>query len=223
MTNIVISPLYLVKEREEDYSELKQASELCKRSFEKNMIGMDEFLLFQNDGQKFDTCVDMFFDVFKKTHELWKAGHNLFFTDIDALCIRPINVFGQFDKFMCFAITEGMKFEDEFPAYFYTGSRYFPKEIPESMWDLGFDFWKKRLEIKWNPFPIEYWDFEQYVYNKMFFSQLNMNEEYEDMWQYNCGFRQPWVKDANIVAFWASRKNNDFIQQMHKFVKKYNI
>lgn len=238
MANIVVSPLYFVKEREEVYPIFKKASQLCKLSFEKNMIDIHEFVLFENDGQEFNTCVDMFFDIFKKTYNLWREGHNIFFTDIDALCIRPTLVYGLFENFICFADSVKLygsqktndRFADEFPMYFFTGSRYFPKDIPEDIWYIGFELWKNRLSFKWPALSfkwpaqnlIEYWDFEQYVYNKMFYAQPNMIREYKDLWQYNCSHRKPEAKDAFIISFWASRKNGmESMKQMFKYKEYY--
>jgi hypothetical protein len=102
---------------------------------------------------------------------LWKQGHNLFFAGIDTICVKPTDIFGEFDKFSMFngvsvntpglqsatkwyeGFNQGYSETEKFgridiPVYFNCDVRYIPSNISELVWNIGFDEWRNYFEQK---------------------------------------------------------------------------
>lgn len=176
--NLVIMPVYKLTGFPRAYPWFVKMAELCAASFRLNMANMDDVVFLKNEGRPFSSYVQMFRDVFDQTHELWKEGHNLFFTDADALCIKPIRVFGVYSDFRLFSQTEDNRFPDDFPTYMLSGSRYFPQSMDEELWEVGLGVWAREREAKDKVFG-SHWDYEQYVWNHMFFAQPWIQKHWE--------------------------------------------
>lgn len=142
---------------------------------------------------------DVFHDMFLKTYDLWKQGHNIFYADIDTICIHPIKIFGEFNKFTMFngviagpisdnnleglavqmsetinymPLREGKIGNIEIPTYFNDGVRYFPAETSEKVWEIGeeaWEAWKSRKDM---------WGEQQIIHNKMLYEGQEWNNDY---------------------------------------------
>ena len=226
MANLVISPLYRLDGCPKAYPYFQQMEPLCVRSFRKNLVGMDDFVLMENQGGCV-SYVPMFEDIFHRTRKLWEEGHNILFTDIDALCIRPLKIFGEYDQFRCFALTDGNKYPDQFPAYFLSGTRYFPREMDAGLWDVGGELWEKKQEN----LKDSGWDYEQYVWNHMFYSQPGVRENHQEYVrnEYNCYWGLDQAKDATIISFnaaagWRGMGSiDDVMATMIQWSQRYGI
>lgn len=176
--NLVIIPVYKLDHWPDAYPVFQQMAALCAASFRENMADVDDVVILHNQGKRIAKYVPMFRDIFDQTHELFQEGHNLFFSDADALCVRPIKVFGEYEDFRLFSQAEGDRFCDVFPRYMLSGSRYFPQTMDVGLWSVGLDVWAQEPVEKRKEFG-SHWDYEQYVYNHMFFSQPGMRENWE--------------------------------------------
>ncbi len=188
--NLVIIPVYELSGKKPNFPWFQEMAELCSTSFKKNLEGLDEVVFLGNDGKAFASYTLMFRDIFQKTWSFWSEGHNIFFSDADALCVRPIKVFGKFSDFRLFAEGEENSHEGTFPTYMLSGSRYFPSSMNKNLWEIGDSIWLEEEET--------YWDFEQYVYNCMFFSQPRVRENWKAyIWNgYNLFYEWEGVRDA---------------------------
>lgn len=177
--NLVIMPVYKLKMWPAVHPWFVQMSELCAASFRLNLADVDDVVILENRGQEFESYVHMFHDIFEQTYDLWKEGHNLFFTDADSLCVRPFKAFGVYDDFRLFSQCEGNRFEGTFPAYMLSGSRYLPQTMDEGLWDVGRDVWAREQGEELGGVFGSHWDYEQYVWNHMFFAQPGVRENWE--------------------------------------------
>jgi hypothetical protein len=176
-------------------------------------------------------------DVFRKNfyeiYDLWKEGHNIFYCDLDVVFMHKVNIFDlPDDTFRMFNLTEPSATTDEhygvdFPHYFNCGIRYYPKNMSQSVWDLGIS-----MVENWNP---DRWDAEQIIYNAMMFSQEHTNAEecYDPRIAYQClmspddpngqlynrRFNQIDIRQAAIIHVHGSRGSHQRVQVMEKLQK----
>ncbi len=203
MANIYVTSLYYWGNPTEKEREiLKETYELSRDSYLKNLEGIDEHILFTNPGidgeQKGGNPPfgDVFYDMYLKTHELWKQGHNIFYADIDTICIHPIKIFGEFDKFTLFNGVPNIEVWDmpfsetkhylplmtgksitskgiiSVPTYFNDGVRYFPTSASESIWEIGTQEWEVWKSIS------DFWGMQQIIHNKMFYEGEDWKNDY---------------------------------------------
>lgn len=203
--NLVIMPVYELEGAwGENYPWFVQMGELCAASFRKNMANVDDVVILHNEGQVFEGFVPMFYDVFEQTYNLWKKGHNLFFTDADSLCVRPVKMFGAYQNFQLFSQCVGNRFEGTFPAYMLSGSRYFPRNMNEGLWDVGREVWAREKGEKKDGVFGSHWDYEQYVWNHMFFAQPGVRKNWEAHIrdEFNLFFEwEDQVPNASILSY----------------------
>lgn len=203
MANIYITSLYYWgTPSPDDIRILTETYELSRDSYLEHLEDIDEHIVFANPG--FDGELkgkgaaphgDVFYDMFMKTYELWQQGHNVFYADIDTICIHPIKIFGEFEKFTMFngvstgknllgfhetsnyqALRDGYIEKDGvkqfLPTYFNDGVRYFPAETPQAVWDIGlagWEDWKTRKDM---------WGEQQIIHNKMLYEGQEWNNDY---------------------------------------------
>ncbi len=185
--------------------------ELSRNSYFENLEKIDAHVLLINPGidgelrgEDDDYHGDVFYDMFLKTYELNKRGHNVFYADIDTICVRPTKIFGMFNKFSMFNGMGAGVFKDkdpllkwfpevdsypqmhegiidsklfgsiQIPAYFNDGVRYFPAETPTSVWHIGFERWEDWKEGK----ILQSWGEQQIIHNMMLYEGQNWNNDY---------------------------------------------
>ena len=103
-----------------------------------------------------------------------KYGHNVLYINSDMLAVKPMDVFGKYDKFTLFWKTDPAQTVD-FPVQFNGGQVYVPSTLPQEIWDFGFEKYKELLSQ--NPVP---WATDQTVFNHMLYKQGFPPEEYMD-------------------------------------------
>lgn len=230
MANIIISPVYELEVKKSEFSYYLEMESLCVASFMKNVKDVDGFKILNNQKKIFEKPYEMFYDVFLKTEELWKAGHDILFTDIDALCKKPVEFFGKYDEFRCFASANNTeRFSEYFPSYFLSGTRYFPQTMSKELWEVGQkhwnEFWSNGDEIYKEPCFSRMgsrWDYEQFVYNMMFYSQSQVRENYQTYTinEYNYFHEFDNAEDATIIAFNAAAGAEKAVKLMKEWSKK---
>ena len=113
-------------------------------------------------------------DAFKKTfieiYKLWKQGDtNILYTDPDTLAINDMDPWEISDKFMMFNFTSmkslrtSCHYKRNFPWYFNAGVRYFPANMTQRIWDIGFKMYDNWEENSYNT--------EQIILNSMLWDQ----------------------------------------------------
>lgn len=173
--NILVCKNYTITDHSKWYNDRSDESnlennytameELCVASAKQYIKDLDEVKVFRGNA---DNIRDVFKINFYEIYELWKEGHNILYADLDVLFMKKVQYFDQFDKFSMFNLTDPTSTKDEFynvefEHFFNCGIRYYPKDMNQSVWDLGIE-----MVENWNP---DRWDSEQVIYNAMMFAQ----------------------------------------------------
>lgn len=186
MSNIVAMAICRIKEDKSlEYNKdlgASQTYDLYHAMHEMVMHSASEFIQEDFEFEIFEYEVNNYQEVFHKNfqlvYDLWKEGNNVLFLDTDTMLIRPVEVFGQFENFQMFNYTDpkflqGKDAENKYglqhPHYFNAGVRYYPKDMPQEVWDLG---WKYAKDWDYN-----IWGTEQIIFNEMMFS-INKDPEH---------------------------------------------
>ena len=208
---------------------LEKIVDICAASFKQNLKDCHDVMIFR-DPEYFETPARMFRKIFDLSHAIWKGGDNLLFVDADSLCIRPTEVFNlPENQFRLFGSAGDItRFEKYFPYYFLSGVRYLPSGMDPALWDLGEQLWEEfDKECALNPLWREHnrWDFEQYVYNRMFYHQRGVKERYEDFvnTKMNQFFLDPDARDSNILSLNASAMRPVLPQIVKHLAEAYGI
>jgi hypothetical protein len=180
MSNIVAMAVCRIKEDKGlEYNKdigASQTYDMYHAMHEMVMHSASEFLEGDFEFEIFEYEVDNYQEVFHKNfqlvYDLWKEGHNVLFLDTDTMIIRPVEVFGKFKHFQMFNYTDPKKLggkdaENKYGLqhddYFNAGVRYYPQEMSQEVWDLG---WKYANDWDYN-----IWGTEQIIFNEMMYSQ----------------------------------------------------
>ena len=220
ITNTMYNPN---KCKTEDYEEISQ---ICSDSFKKNLKNLDKSIILVGEKPSYH---ELFKEIFYKQMDMYKWNDcNILWTDADTICIKPTEIFDKFENFnMFWDDSIYCNFPAVVPRNLYKGLipwmmsniRYFPKGLPNSMWELG-----EPLAKKW----INVWAYECIIYNTMFHSQKSIKDEHgvvknkyllpEYNFQMIRSKKYPnmEMKDANIVHFHSSRGSKDTIRKMKK-------
>jgi hypothetical protein len=98
--------------------------EVSRDSYFQNLADIDVHVLLTNPGiegelrgQDAEYHGDVFHDMFLKTHHLWENGNNIFYADIDTICVKPTKIFGEFDKFSMFNGVGAGSYQDSHPKW----------------------------------------------------------------------------------------------------------
>ena len=173
--NILVCKNYTVSDHTKWYGDRTNESNLennytamehlCVASANQYIKDLDEVKVFRGNA---DNIRDVFKINFYDIYELWKEGHNILYADLDVLFVKDVQYFDQFNKFAMFNLTDPTSTTDshynvKFNHFFNCGIRYYPKDMDQSVWDLGIE-----MVENWNP---DRWDSEQIIYNAMMFSQ----------------------------------------------------
>lgn len=225
MKNILVKSLFKinsanwnVKDRSKEknlYEKYLESHELSLKSFEKFLPGEWEYEFISGE---YDTIHQALHHTFYAIRDLWvkHAPCNILYTDPDTLAINPINVWGQYDKFMMFGFSDPKSFYRPnvyglvFPNFFNAGVRYFPASMSAVTWQDGL-----KLADNWK---FDNYDTEQIILNRMLWGQgitvdeaLNPRLAYQahwlptnDVWRANI-----WnginINEAQIIHLHASR------------------
>ena len=202
---------------EDSYTAMEK---LCVASAKQYIKDLDEVKVFRGNA---DNIRDVFKINFYEIYDLWKEGHNILYADLDVLFVKEVEYFDQFDKFAMFNLTDPTSTRDEhynvkFEHFFNCGIRYYPKDMDQSVWDLGIE-----MVENWNP---ERWDSEQIIYNAMMFSQDIKLAEVLKPWlayqmltgdeQQDYRHNKINLSDARAIHLHGSRSSSNRLQSMQK-------
>lgn len=113
---------------------------------------------------------------FEQIYDLWKTrNHNILYADLDVVFAARSRYFGVFDKFTMFNFTDPMSTQCDhygitLKHFFNCGVRYYPADMSEEVWDMGFDMLRN-----WNP---DRYDSEQVIYNAMMWAQSDQLNDF---------------------------------------------
>lgn len=130
-----------------------------------------EIVLFEDNVASYQ---EIFHRNFQNVYDVWKQDgpNNILFLDCDTLVTAPVEVFGKYKQFQMFNYTDpkrlsgddlNNKYGLDFEHYFNAGCRYYPAEMDQSVWDLG---WQYAKDWDYN-----IWGTEQLIFNQMMYSQ----------------------------------------------------
>ena len=123
--NIYITSLYNWGNPSDEIRDLtREMYELSRDSYFQNLADIDVHVLLTNPGidgdlrgQDSEYHGDVFHDMFLKTHHLWMNDNNIFYADIDTICVKPTKIFGEFDKFSMFNGVGAGTYQDSHPKW----------------------------------------------------------------------------------------------------------
>jgi hypothetical protein len=207
----------------ENYGEMEK---ILVETARKHLLKLDDIIVHRGKAAHIR---DVFKLHFKEIYDLWKSEKcNILYTDLDVVFLQDATFFGAYDFFAMFNFTDPVSTVDEhygltFEKFFNCGVRYYPHNMDEKIWDLGFEM----LE-NWNP---DRWDAEQVIYNNMLWSQniepqlfyrpdlafqmLNGNP----LHQQNTDFNRISVRNAAVVHVHGSRGSGNRLQIMQELTE----
>jgi hypothetical protein len=132
------------------------------------------------------TFRDQFFEIY----EIWKEEScNILYCGPDTQMVQPTEVFGKYKNFMMWNYTDPKSYL-QFPHYLNADIRYYPAEMTEECWNVGFDRAKE----------ITQWNDDQVIYNDMVWSQGLTPQQVIDPTMAFQGFMLP--QDYDYAESW---------------------
>ena len=238
MSNILVAKNYTIKDHSKWWDDrtseanlvdnYKQMEALCLQSAIDNLTDMDSLHVFTGEASDIR---EVFKKNFYEIYDLWKEGHNILYCDLDVVFPNKHDYFVKTDIFQMFNLTDPVSTTDEhydmkFDHYFNCGIRYYPKNMSQEVWDLGF-----KMVENWNP---DRWDSEQVIYNAMMFSQnITAQDVYQPQKAYqmladprtsrgrelNDTFNRINIQDAYAVHVHGSRGSSDRLSLMQAIIE----
>jgi hypothetical protein len=161
------------------------------------------------------------FRTFKDINKLWKENANIFYADVDTLCMKPIDIFGKYFQFSEFWISDPPSLPDH-PKNMNSGIKYFPAETAKAVMDYGEVLVDKFLEEKNENSP---WALDQEIYIKMLDKQGIPFEKFMDNslnWiNFNAvnstGLNIIERKDAKVLHFHSTRNASETVKIMEEY------
>lgn len=159
--NLLVTYIYDLGEKFELHREIHR---LCVESYERNLLGDWGHVILRGSfkaNRRARRYGLMLQDVFKKLFHL--RDNNLFIVDADTLCVRPVEVFGKWDRLTMFNMANARVPYEEFERdeYLHCGVRYVP-------WNFAHWGYMTSLALDWD---YDVWAYDQYVWNKLFWAQ----------------------------------------------------
>ena len=107
------------------------------------------------------------YNTLHNTYKLWKENYpcNILYTDDDIIFFKDISFSDKFTKFSMFNMKNSYQGEHTLRC----DVRYFPSTMDEETWQLGLE-----MSTQWPTNAEEAWNYETVIYNKMLWSQKNI-------------------------------------------------
>jgi len=222
MKNLLISSCFEVgsmygNTRYEDY---KKLTKLCCDSFTKNLKDLNEVRVLT--GIKYNYH-ELFKHLYWEVKDIYLKNQpcNILFADSDTICLKPVEIFGKFNKFSMFLIAN--EFHQSFgneecrklarPLYpwMMANLRYYPAGLLNSIWDTPDD-----LAFSW----IDDWAYDCIIYNSMFHSQgiENYNDYHIPEWNRLVigGITDEQINNSSIIHCAATRGSSLSLENINK-------
>lgn len=221
---------------EEQYKIYEEMVSVQIESVKKNIPNVDEIIIVSGE---YDTTEELFYEVFRTAYKLWNSEEcNILCSAADVLFINHVDIFGQYEDFTLFGPNAGDRVIDDVPISL-DSVRYFPSTMEKNIFDMGMKLWDDEIKKYKNGETVISWEFEMFVFNKMFYTQrngkylnadltfnhLDKTKKYhrlmvggftEDIW-HPCP-----VEDASILMFSATRGHYSQLNQMKIYHYQYN-
>lgn len=175
------------RSKEQHLAENYQAMEkITIRSARRYLSNLDGIKVFRGKARSMG---DAFRLNFYEIYDLWQQGHNVLYADVDVVFMRAACYFSESSVFRMYNLTDPTATNDtfynmKFPYFFNCGIRYYPKDMKQSVWDLGLS-----MARRWNS---KRWDSEQVIYNAMMWSQgIKLEDVYSPAHAYQWLFEDP--------------------------------
>ena len=174
------------KARPYEQAAMEEMLAFSKESYRRNMAGLTDFVTIRSADHRWkrhqisknlQLCAwsilhAMFRDLYERACKLWQeSGANVLLCDIDTLCLRRCER-PDMPHMRLFSLAE----DPEHPVngaekqylrpdtMFSVGLRWFPASMNPVLWDIGRKMWTMPHTPRW--------DYEQLVYNRMYYSQF---------------------------------------------------
>lgn len=229
MKNILVTANYDVKvmyahDGHTEPGDYRQLTNICTKSFRENLVGLDEIVILSGSVDDFH---QLFKEIYWKIKEIWhKNPCNILWTDSDNLCLKPLDIFGKWDKFSmffsaneykdCFVYGSSLTLTKNLIPWMMANLRYYPATMNRQLWEIGDD-----LAYSW----IEEWAYETIIYNKMFHSQdiTDFKPYHIPAWNVQCegpvGMVNPEiVRDSTIIHCQSTRGSREAIEKMERAI-----
>lgn len=198
---------------------------MCE-SAKKYLVGLTDIVVHRGYANHIR---DVFKRHFVKIYDLWRSEPcNILYCDLDVVFLKRAHFFNNYDFFAMFNFTDPPSTIDDhyglqFDNFFNCGIRYYPHNMSQHIWQIGFD-----MLNNWDP---NRWDCEQVIYNQMLWSQnIDPDRFYRpDLsfqmlnndplhWE-NTEFNRINVVDAAVVHVHGSRDSGDRLCAMQELVE----
>jgi len=202
------------------YEDYKKLTEICCGSFIKNLKGLTEVIILEGKKENFH---ELFKELYYKVKDIYLKNQpcNILFADSDTICLKPVDIFGKFDKFSMFLIANEFhqSFENEEcrklaqPLYpwMMANLRYYPAGLSNSIWDTPDD-----LAFSWR----NDWAYDCIIYNTMFHSQgiTNFDDYHIPEWNRLIigGITDEQINNSNIIHCAATRGSSLSLENINK-------
>lgn len=165
MKNLLVYPLYKIKDRESEY-------EGHKSNLQKNIEIVEKFGCvdaIKVIGSEVDHWSEMVGDMIEKIYELNASGHKVLFSEIDTVFLQEFSEIFLLEKLTMFARCNGASQIDPSLStgyYLNAGLTYYPANLNSSVWEISRNKFKTN-----NSIAIAGTTYEVLV-NRMFYSQF---------------------------------------------------
>lgn len=222
---------------EEQFKIYEEMVSIQIESIRKNIPNIDEIIIVSGE---YNTTEELFYEVFKEAHKLWNNEEcNILCSGADVLFINKVEIFGNYEDFTLFGPNAGQRVIDDVPISL-DSLRYFPSTMEREIFDMGMDLWNTEISKYLNEKKKISWEFEMYVFNKMFYTQrkgkyLNSDITFNHLRECKkyhrlmvSGFTENiWhpcpINEASVLIFSATRGHYDQLQKMKVYHYQYNI
>lgn len=133
-----------------------------------------------------------------------KKGHNVYYTNVDIIVVKPIQIFGEYED-MKMWWTSDPRMREPFGLNFNCGTAYFPKEMDKSLWDYADNIYKTELAKTDRPD----WALDQDIYNFMLHMQNgDVTRHLDNTMHYLVGadgFNNIQKEEAKLLHYFTTR------------------
>ena len=203
-----------------NYEDYKKLTQICCNSFIKNLNGLTEVTVLEGKAENFHI---LFKDLYYRIKDIYILNQpcNILFADSDTICLKPVEIFGKFNKFSMFLIAnefhqsfgneECRKLAQPLYPWMMANLRYYPAGLPNSIWDTPDD-----LAFSW----IDDWAYDCIIYNSMFHSQgiENYNDYHIPEWNRLVigGITDEQINNSSIIHCAATRGSSLSLENINK-------
>lgn len=157
---------------------------------------------------------EAFYKCFLQLYEWWEQAHNVYYINVDLVCVKPIEIFGKFKELtMHWPTAQPVPGE---PFNWNCGTLYIPRETKRETWQAGFDAYKEYFDSG----EKKLWAADQDVYNEMLRSQGLPDDHYKNnvlhYLDHPAMYNEIGKDEAAILHFLSTRDKYGTIEKMRR-------